>query len=74
MKGLPHGPGRTATVSYILCDFFFFFSVLNLILVVLSCLELDLSLLFKELLFKNSYYVFSAYSKCCRLDCLESSL
>ena len=49
MKSLPHGPGRTATVSYILCDYFKF-SVLNLILVVLSCLELDLSLLFKELL------------------------
>lgn len=58
MKSLPHGLGRTATVSYILCDYFKF-SVLNLILVVLSCLELDLSLLFKEL-FKNSYYVFSA--------------
>lgn len=40
--------------------FFFFFGVLNLILVILSCLELDISLLFKELLFKNSYYVFSA--------------
>ena len=39
---------------------FFFFGVLNLILVILSCLELDISLLFKELLFKNSYYVFSA--------------